>query len=345
MARLQEGEVSVVLVRGNHDARSRITRDLRLPENVTEFSHAAPESWHDERLGVAVHGQGFATPEVTDDLAAGYPERLSGLLNIGLLHTALQGRPPHGRYAPTTVEVLAGKGYDYWALGHVHAREVVSREPWVVFPGNLQGRHARETGPKGATVITVQDGRIADVQPRVLDVVRWAALEVDASDCSDRDEVVDAAGAVLATAVQQAEGRLLAARLTLTGASDAHGALATDRERLEADLRSVAIELGGEALWLEKVRLATTPVVDLAGLRRRDDPLGRVARRLRELPGDDEALASLAGCLDDLLRKLPAEVREGEEGLRLDEPDTLRELLAEVERVLPARLLSREEAP
>ncbi len=87
------------------------------------------------------------------DLAAQYQDAHAGLLNIGMLHTALAGREGHESYAPTTSEKLVIKGYHYWALGHVHNREVVRENPWIVFPGNTQGRHARELGEKAQRLI------------------------------------------------------------------------------------------------------------------------------------------------------------------------------------------------
>lgn len=65
-----------------------------------------------------------------------------------MLHTALTGRQGHAAYAPCSLEDLRSKHYDYWALGHVHEHEVVSEDPYVVFPGNTQGRTIREAGPK-----------------------------------------------------------------------------------------------------------------------------------------------------------------------------------------------------
>src|SRR2546427_294312 len=81
-------------------------------------------------------------------------------LNVGLLHTSLNGREGHDDYAPCTAATLTNRGYDYWALGHVHRREVVSSDPYVVYSGNLQGRNARETGAKGATIVEVHEGRV-----------------------------------------------------------------------------------------------------------------------------------------------------------------------------------------
>ncbi|MCU0723068.1 MAG: DNA repair exonuclease, partial [Planctomycetes bacterium] len=155
VARLREGGVPVFLAAGNHDAHSRITKALRLPDNAHVFSSKKPETRRLEALGVAVHGQSYAAPEVKDNLAAGFPDALPGLFNVGLLHTALDGRPGHAPYAPCTVDQLRSKGYRYWALGHVHQAEEVSRSPHVVFPGCVQGRHARETGPKGCRLVAV----------------------------------------------------------------------------------------------------------------------------------------------------------------------------------------------
>ncbi|HET9931307.1 MAG TPA: DNA repair exonuclease, partial [Polyangiaceae bacterium] len=176
MARLREADVVVAWIRGNHDAASRLTQHLRPTDNVHELSHARPITLEREIDGVSValHGQGFSKAKVTEDLTDRYPAPVSGAFNLGLLHTALDGREGHDAYAPCRVESLINKGYDYWALGHVHQREQVNREPWIIFPGNLQGRHARETGKKGATLVTVSGGRVTEVEARALDEVRWA---------------------------------------------------------------------------------------------------------------------------------------------------------------------------
>jgi len=134
-------------------------------------------------LNVAIHGQSFITRDVTADLSQAYPPGDPHYFNIGLLHTCLDGKPGHDLYAPCTVDGLRCKGYQYWALGHIHTREVVSQDPWIVFPGNIQGRHNRETGPKGCTVVTVEDGEVVGVEHRDLDLMRWSlcALDVTAS--------------------------------------------------------------------------------------------------------------------------------------------------------------------
>lgn len=341
MSRLREAGISVYLIRGNHDAQNRMTRGLSLPENVTELSAKKPQTVVNESLGVAVHGQGFAKAAVTEDLAASYPAPVKGCFNIGLLHTCLDGTRGHDPYAPCSVEMLLSKGYDYWALGHVHAREVVHRDPWIVFPGNLQGRHARETGEKGATVITLEGGRVAECVHRPLDVVRWHVLEVDATEAQGGDDVVDLVRDAVEAAVGAAEGRLVAARVIVSGPSAAHAALSEAPERWESQIRAAATDVAPDAGWVEKVRLSTSAAFDLEELRGRDDALGQLARTLRELRGDDASLGSLAAELAELERKLPREARSGPDGLRLDDPAFLREVVEDVEHMLLPMLLSK----
>ncbi len=343
ISRLRREGVAVVWIRGNHDAASQITRHLQLPDNAVELSTRKPETHILERLGIAVHGQGFASRAVEEDLAARYPPAIPGLFNIGLLHTCATGREGHDSYAPCSLETLISKGYDYWALGHVHRHEVLSSDPWIVFPGNLQGRHARETGAKGAVLVEVEGGRVRHVVHRPLDAVRWAAAEVEVSEARSAEDAVDLARAAMERLSADSDGRTVAVRLTLTGSTAAHASLQRHAERWENALRAAANDVGGEGIWLEKVRFDTRGAVDLEPLSERDDAASQVVRALRELQSDPQMLETLLGELGELRARLPNEAREGEDGLRLDDPETIREALRELERSLLPQLLSAAE--
>jgi exonuclease SbcD len=344
LSRLRAADIPVVLIRGNHDAESLITRHLRLPENVRELSARGPESFELPASGVVVHGQGFAQRAVTEDLAAGYPNARPGAFNIGLLHTSAGGREGHENYAPCRVETLLHKGYDYWALGHVHKREVIRQDPPIVFPGNLQGRHMRELGPKGATLVTVEEGRVKAVAHRALDVVRWQILSVDASDAASGHDAVDLVRAELARAHGACQGRTLATRVVLTGATRAHAAIRSSAEQYTNEIRLAANDVGGGEIYVENVVFATQGEVDLAKIRTQDDPIGHLARALHAMQGDDDALRGLAQQLTDLRHKLPLELCEGPDAFSLDE-EHLREIVAEVEQMLVPRLLAPGEGP
>ncbi|RYZ06494.1 MAG: DNA repair exonuclease [Myxococcales bacterium] len=333
--KLCQAGVRVAWIRGNHDAVSQIRKSVRLPEPVIELSHEQAETRVLDELGVAVHGRSFARRDVTEDLAATYPERVSGALNVGLLHTALEGRTGHDRYAPTRVETLVNRGYEYWALGHVHQREVVHREPYLVFPGNLQGRHARELGEKGATLVTYEGDRISAVEHRCLDVVRWAELSVPLATAHNLDDVLSAAKLELERAAEGAQERLLAFRVKLSGPTRLDAQLRASRDQLREELCSLSYGVSAGA-WLEKLVIATEPLEQGAALG--DDALAEIDRALAELVAESGA-EGLTELLGDLSRKLPAEVLElvpelrgpsgaGAEELAVDVRSLLRERLA-----------------
>lgn len=338
MTRLREAGIAVVLVRGNHDAQSEVVKALRLPANVKELSAKKPETFGVEGTNVVVHGQSFAKRVTSDDLAVRYPDRQPGALNVGLLHTSVDGREGHEPYAPTAIETMRAKGYDYWALGHVHAREILSEDPFIVFPGNLQGRHARETGAKGASLVTIEEGHVAGVEHRSFDVVRWERVVVDVSEASDSIDAVDRIRAALAERATAAGDRVLAARIFVTGATKANAAIRRDLDRFTSELRA-AVDVLGDALFVEKVNIETRSSFDLAQVRQEASAVGHLARRLSAIKADDVEIASLASVLAELDKRLPPELREGEGALTLSDPATVRAFVDEVEATLLPRLL------
>ncbi len=331
LGRLRDAGTKVVLLRGNHDAAGHVTRKLLLPkEYVTELSTKKAESIVFEELGVAVHGQGYAQRETTQDLALSYPTPVSGLLNIGVLHTSLDGREGHASYAPTNVRTLEAKGYDYWALGHVHAREVVSREPWVVFPGNLQGRSVRETGAKGATLITAQGGAITEVTHVPQDVVRWNVLDVDATDAQDDEAVLGLFERALEEQGRALESRLGVARVRIKVNQRLFGRLLSDEESFFSELRNHANTRTGESWALEKVKLslaAESPQIDAGG--------GALLVNDDTLRADPALLERAKEKLRAFNAKMPKDVREA---LPLDDERVLSQLLAEADAILTRAL-------
>jgi len=261
LERLTRTGIQIVAISGNHDAESVITRKLRWPDGAKLLSTAQAETVRFPELALAVHGRGFPTKAVTESLLPSYPRPTPGMLNIGMLHTAATGRPGHERYAPCTIEQLAAHGYDYWALGHIHAREILCRDPWIVFPGNLQGRHVGEEGAKGATLIMVEDQKIVgEPTHHDLDVVRWRRLRIDLAGAADEDAALARIRHDLADALAGAEGRLLAVRLHLTGATGAHAALVGSAGATLERIRGEALAAGGGGtMWLEQVEIETVP--------------------------------------------------------------------------------------
>jgi DNA repair protein SbcD/Mre11 len=340
MVRLNDAGIKVYLVYGNHDAASKLTKQLRPPGNVHVLRTNEPETIVDGNLGVAIHGQGFATPEITEDLAANYPAPVPDIFNIGVLHTNLSGYSEHANYAPCSLEELKNKGYEYWALGHVHNRQILYTDPYIVYPGNIQGRHGKEQGEKSSELVTVSDTGTVSIRQIPTSVVPWMEVAVDASECERADDVYDKLRTELQTLFPADNERVSAIRVKIAGPSAAHTELSRDPDLVRNQAISIANECGNDLLWVERVQLATLPKVDRRGLTERDDPLGEIARivaRMREQPA---ALADLEG-IADLVKKLPSEITEGPEPIRFD-PETLRGAIDEAEELLLARLAGLE---
>ncbi len=299
------------LLRGNHDAASVITRRLPSMPNLFEFPARAPKTFRLPELRVALHGQSFADREVPEDLSERYPDPVPGWINIGVLHSSADDAGgEHATYAPCSPDRLRLKGYDYWALGHIHQRRVLHERPWIVFPGNLQGRHAKETGPKGATLVTMEGGAVVAAEHRSLDVLRWAAPEVDAGGADEAALEARIAEAVRA-ALEGAEGRTLLARLTLRGETKLHAALPDRAEEIAAMAANAAIEADGR-LWIEKVVLRTAPPARVAA--EALDPLRAAFFAALEDPAVADALrAELAA----LRGRLPGPVKGSLDALTL----------------------------
>ena len=290
MVRLAGAGISVFIARGNHDADSQITRQLpRLP-GVHVFSARQAETRVLDHLNVAVHGRSFARAAVSEDLAARYPAAVPGRFNIGVLHTSLAGSPDHDAYAPTTVDTLERSGYDYWALGHIHARQIVRESaPRIIFPGNLQGRHARETGPKGCELVTVEDGQIVATEAVALDVVRWHRLTLDLDGLTTLEALDECAGGALQALVAAQPDRLHVARVRLRGRSVLQQLDAEQPGTLAAAVRASALRVSND-LWIEQIESAVHLPVDRALLAGRADAVGEVVRLTDLLLQGDDAM-------------------------------------------------------
>ena len=291
MVRLSRAGIQVFIVKGNHDAASQITKQLPDVEGVHIFSALKCETIDLADIGVAVHGRSFPNREVPEDLTVDYPPPLPDRFNIGLLHTSLDGRVGHDPYAPTSIEALCNRGYDYFALGHVHAREVILESaPRIVYPGNLQGRHAKETGPKGCELVTVEGGVVTSAEAVSLDVVRWHQLALDASELSTVDALGRAFTNKARDVVSDARDKLHAVRLVIQGESPLHRLEAQQPGSLMAAIHAATQDLDDVDVWIEQVKLDLRSPFDRAAAAARDDAIGEVVRLVDAKSGDDIAL-------------------------------------------------------
>lgn len=335
VARLDRAGIPVVLVKGNHDADSVVTRSITMPDSVRQFDSRRPSTVILEEARIALHGQSFADRAAPDNLALAYPEPVPGHFNIGVLHTSLSGRPPHADYAPCSVADLKSRGYDYWALGHVHEYELVAEDPHIVFPGNIQGRSIRETGAKGGVLVSVDDGRVMGLDRVFVDQARFAGVEVDIAACGSMAEILRACETELGALADEAGDRLHALRLRMTGVSRLKSRLLAERAQLTDEIQAACHRVSAD-FWLEKL------VLDLSDPPARSRGGGETAVELAALLDAvlaDPAIETEAEALAQEIRaKMPFAPAEGD-GL-FGEPFSA--ILAEARAVALARTTSEE---
>lgn len=309
MGRLNAAGIPVYLLMGNHDAESEMTKRLVLPPNVFKFDAKKPQTYKIDKLRVALHGRSFKDAATTENLAVTYPASVQGWFNIGVLHTALEGNTVHANYAPCSVAELQAKGYQYWALGHVHEHRIISGNCTIAFPGNLQGRHIRESGPRGALMVTASDTDVTSVDRFFVDVLRWHRLDVDVSGLDTMTEVIAAVGQGLEGVLRGADAhKPHAVRVIVSGACQAHAELFGLETQLREEIKAQAVSLGNERLWIEKVRLETAPVETQASISMRADAVAELQVLLTGAPRDNALLTSMHQELMTLVGKLPLEV-------------------------------------
>ncbi|MGU3283461.1 metallophosphoesterase family protein [Methylobacterium mesophilicum] len=302
VARLDRAGIPTLLVRGNHDAESVITRSITLPPSVHVFPAARAETLRLEAVRVAVHGRSFQARAVEENLSLTYPPALPGWFNLGILHTSCTGHAAHETYAPCSIADLAARGYEYWALGHIHEYAELSRDPWIVFPGNIQGRSVRECGAKGAVLVEVADGRVTGLSRLPLDRARFEQVTVDLGAAADTSTALAIVEAALGPLAEVAARRLVLVRVHLAGTTPAHDALSADREGVTAEIQAAAHRLH-EDIWLERLKIETRrprATVDASGAA--IDP----AALLADLDRDPDFRARAKAALAEIGARMPA---------------------------------------
>ncbi len=307
--RLHEAGIHVFVIRGNHDALSRITKELVFPDSVKVFGGRAEAIVVDRSNGdfpVAIHGLSFAQPHAPESLIGKYKLPIEGAVNIGLLHTSLAGALGHDLYAPCSLADLQATGFRYWALGHVHKRSVVEGKCAIVMPGMPQGRDINEAGAKSVTLVTVADDRSIQIEERVTSIAQFERVSIDATRIDDWRALVGALGRVIERARDGLASEHLVARLHLTGTTPLAWRIRRDLDLLKSEVDDRASMIG--ACWVE--RLEVDCKAPGAAAASRDHPITELRRLIDEaVIRSDAYQAEAVAIAEELRAQLPQECR------------------------------------
>jgi DNA repair exonuclease SbcCD nuclease subunit len=315
LGRLHEAQIATYLIRGNHDAESRITRELALPDSAKAFGGRADVvEISAGALDVAIHGISFAQKHAPESLLPKFRAPLEGAVNIGIMHTSLGGSPAHDRYAPCQPSELHGSGFAYWALGHIHERAVEAGRATIVMPGNPQGRDINEAGSKSASLVTIDDSRRFTVEDRLTSLAEFQRVAVDFSGVTEWRAALRRIEAALEAERAAAESEHLVARLTLTGATPLAWRLRSDPDLIAEEARRIGADLG--ATWVEKIEIrCSEPRPDTPAA----DPVAELRALMEnEVFGSKAFRDELQGIAEDLRGHLPPALREDLFGAEAD---------------------------
>jgi len=337
---LSDHNIPSFIAHGNHDPLNTWSKTLNWPEGVTVFPGSGVQSVPVVKNGQTlahIYGTSFPERDVFDNLTLQFERKQDEGYAVAVLHANVGGHPDHDPYAPCAVDDLVARGMDYWALGHIHLREVLREShPAIVYCGNSQGRHFKESGPKGCCLVTLNEGAVPDIRFLATDTIRFVESAVDVSACTSLDAVVEEIVRQCQTLMSQAEDRSLVVRQTLIGRTEVH-ALLRKGGTLES-LREEAFQSfsdRGAGLWLE-FRLQTRGAYDIDALKQGKDFIADLIALY-----DDKTAPAI---LPDNRESLQALFRSWEGGYLLSEltDDELREILFQARNLTLDMLVNRD---
>ncbi|MWV43773.1 DNA repair exonuclease [Paenibacillus sp. HJL G12] len=283
--------IRAYIIHGNHDPLDSPRMKSGKKEHVhvfgPEFEQVVAIRRQDKRPAAVIGGISYPTSKVTENTSLHFRRnREESLFHIALLHANVDGDPAHETYSPCTRQDLIGSGYDYWALGHIHKRQVLHERPHIVYPGNIQGRSVRETGKKGCYVVQVNDIGEPNMEFHELDTVRWFQETIPIDGVEDEEAFQLLVEDRMQYIRNECPGKMSIVRFILTGRGSLHEKLEDGRiadellhELQRRAVRSAVETSGFEGLvWVESFQVRSGPWVDRHALLKEDSFLGELLR-------------------------------------------------------------------
>ena len=305
LKRLESAGIRSFVCHGNHDPLDAWRSEISFPVNSFRFGQtvASSELRPGDPDSPLIYGYSYPTREVRENVVPEFQKMVQhGRMSIGLLHANVGADTGHESYAPCTVDDLGKVGIKYWALGHVHTRQELDLpDGLAVYPGNIQGRHVNETGPRGVYLVTITENGSIERSFRPVDLVRWDEIEISISDHDDSDSLENAVAENIGSALEKAEGRHLVYRVSLTGRGPLHG-LVNEHEYTEALITRLNDDWLSQRpfAYCDRVTAATRKDINRDDYSERDDFHGDLLRFFDQARNNGEIITDLREHLKQL---------------------------------------------
>lgn len=261
MLKLEEMGIPVYIVHGNHDHLNGTWVNLEMPANVHVFDIEVETKTLQTKTGAVVYLYGFSYPKrnVLDRKIDDYRKVEGADFHVGILHGNESSGTEHDNYAPFSVKELRNKGFDYWALGHIHKRTVLSEDPPIVYPGNIQGRNRKETGSKGFYHICLSELGTKMNFIESSDIV-WEETEIDAASAQTFHEVLQICQGIMNQIRRGRKATLLTIHLKNIELEDYQGANNLKNDLLELLLEDEQAE--ESFVWVVDLHISERNTID-----------------------------------------------------------------------------------
>ena len=300
--RLNEKNIPVFLIQGNHDVKYGNFAGLPYPSNVHIFK-GRDNKYQLFDTNIWIHGVSYEREHCPENLLNKFSEPVPNSINIGMLHTSLANPSGHDNYAPCSVKELTQHGFDYWALGHIHKREVYSENPWIVMPGIPQGRDTGEQGKKSATLITIDDDKIS-IEEKVTSLVEFLRHEIDVTGCDSDAEIRSLIRNNFQQLIEQQGFENAIIKLKLTGQYEYRWEIVRDLEIWEETINEIASESG--KIWVEEL---TIDLADLDISKKGTTAVDELGQIMHQIIDEEGFMDGITNYCDEVLKQLPAEQR------------------------------------
>lgn len=341
---LHEAGIRSFICHGNHDPLNGWEAQIDMPSGCHRFGPSVQRVpvFENEPQRAVVHGISYPQRDMRHNLIPAFGRAAPGPFHIGLLHANVGNIAEHEAYAPCRLADLSATGIDYWALGHVHRRQILRHPtPTIVYPGNPQGRHPHETGARGVYLVEVSDSREVSLAFQPVDVLRWAAASIDIGPLRSDQELLNAIDDKLSVLQAGADGRALIVRLQLSGRGALHTHLA--RADFMADLLALVNThwmQQSPLLWCERIEVSTASAVDRQQRRQGTDFVADLLRLSDTVRDSDPMMADMRRLLNDLYGRVEVSRYLHDHPLT---DDDLRQIITDAEALCLAALLEAED--